>query len=78
MSTDNPRRDAGAICPFYEKSHKNVIRCECIIGGTARLWHVFETNEETEKHWEEYCATFRYRKCPYALMLIGLYEESDG
>ena len=74
MSTDNPRRDAGAICPFYEKSDKTVIRCECAIGG-ARLWHVFATKKEAEQHWLNFCASYCYLGCPYAQMLIGLYDR---
>lgn len=77
MSTDNPRRDAGAICPFYEKSHKNIIRCECAIGG-SRLWHVFADTHEAETHWLGYCATYGYIRCPYARMLIGMYEEEGS
>ena len=73
----NLTRSAHAVCPFYEVSEKNYVRCECVIGG-ARLLHVFESVRECEQHAQEYCCTFAYRKCPYALMLIGLYDESDG
>lgn len=72
----NRVRDASAVCPFYQSSEKNIIRCECAIGG-ARLWHVFGTNKEAERHWLDFCASYCYRGCPYALMLIGVYDESE-
>lgn len=70
----NRPRDASAICPFYQKSEKNIISCECAIGG-ARLWHVFPGKAAAEQHWLNFCASYCYRGCPYALMLIGIYED---
>ena len=73
----NRTRDAGAVCPFYMSSEKNMISCECAIGGT-RLWHAFSSCREAENHWLNFCCSYCYLGCPYAQMLIGLYEDGEG
>lgn len=69
----NTRRDGQAICPFYEHSDKNIIRCECAIGG-SRLMHVFGSTEECEDHVQSFCCAYAYLGCPYAEMLIWEYD----
>lgn len=71
----NNVRDGRAICPFYETSQKNYIRCECVIGGDARLMHVFGTYQEAAEYVLENCCTYDYLQCPYAHMLINAYTE---
>jgi len=73
----NRSRDAGAICPFYVKAEKNIISCECAIGG-ARVWHVFESRELADRHYFDFCASMCYLGCPYAMMLCGMYEKEDS
>jgi len=73
----NLTRSAHAVCPFYEKSEKNYVRCECVIGG-ARLLHVFDTERTCKMHFEKFCCSYDYVRCPYALMLIGIWDQSDG
>ena len=72
----NDARDGRAMCPFYQRSKGDYICCECVIGG-ARLLHMFASRAEALGHMQEYCNTFGYVRCPYAMMLIGLYEKSE-
>lgn len=72
----NDTRDGRAMCPFYTRSKADYISCECAIGG-ARLLHVFGSVKEAKDHLEEYCNTFGYLRCPYAMMLIRGYDQSE-
>ena len=70
----NDPRAGRAVCPFYQKSKDNYISCECAIGGT-RILHMFADREEAETHLTNYCNTLAYTRCPYAIMLVGLYRD---
>lgn len=71
----NNTRDGRAVCPFFETSQKNYIRCECVIGGDARLMHVFDNSAIAAEYVLEFCCTYEYTSCPYAHMLINAYDE---
>lgn len=72
----NNARDGRAVCPFYETSVKNRIRCECVIGG-ARLQHVFPTGEDAEQYLARFCNTMDYVECRYCAMLCEMYEKAE-
>jgi hypothetical protein len=72
----NNVRDGRAVCPFYETSAKNRIRCECVIGG-ARLHHVFPTAQDAEEYLARFCCTYEYVACRYCALLCEMYEGSE-
>lgn len=72
----NKERDGKAICPFYETSDRQWIRCECVIGG-ARLNHIFPTNADAEEYLRRYCDSYDYVQCRYCALLCQMYEGTE-
>ena len=62
--------DLIAICPYYRRESKNSITCEGICQCDT-VYSSVKFDFETDKRcWvERYCATFKYKNCPYARMI---------
>lgn len=65
-----------ALCPFWEKSWEQNIRCETCVTH-ARLLLRFSSKEARQQHEGAYCNRHEWRQCGYARMLLREYDEED-
>ena len=65
-----------AICPFWEKSWEQNIRCEACIEHAHFIMR-FSDKEKRQRHEEKYCNSYGWEKCKYAAMLQREYDEMD-
>lgn len=57
--------DGYAICPFYNSHSDKRIRCEGFREDIV-ISASFTTKPERKEHYDKYCASFDYEKCPLA------------
>lgn len=58
----NKSTDVRAKCPFYLSESALRIRCEGAVG--AETVSIFGDSADKDGHFERYCATFRFARCP--------------
>ena len=66
-----------AICPFWEKSWEQNIRCECCIQHAILVMR-FSDKEKRLRYEDRYCNRYAWQECRYARLLLKKYEDEDN
>ena len=67
-----PNYGTYAICPYFQTEDPLHIKCEGIVqlNKVDTEFVMRFSSKEQKKEWlQEYCETYHYGKCPYAIIL---------
>lgn len=63
-------RENKAKCPFYMNDSQSKIYCQGAVGGCKSTTLFFDTPQDKEEHFDDFCSDYCWHGCPLAQTLL--------